>query len=436
MSANEKSMSMTTCQELIEALNAPERSERLDALRRLKALPEIANRPVSKANYVNNHIHTTYSFSPYSPTKAVYTAWQSGLVTAGIMDHDSISGAEEFVEAGKIVGIATTIGFEFRCDMRNTPFEGKLMNNPDQRSVAYLVMHGVPHQHIKRVQEFIRPYREKRIERNRAMVANINRIAELNEIHLDFDQDVMPVSMYHDGGGITERHILFALSKKMTAQIGAGKTMVNFLKEKLNIPVTGGNLERLMDAENSMYPYFLLNVLKGCLVERFYVNATEECSVPAEFIKLGEETGAITTYSYLGDVTNSVTGDKQDQAFEDSYLDELVEYLARTGFRGMTYTPTRNTYAQITRLMSLCDRHGLFQISGEDINSPFQPFICAALEKPEFQHLITATWALIGHEKAATIRQEDGMFSAETVAKMPELPVRVKHFAEIGMKRS
>ena len=423
-------------QQLVEALNAPEKAVRLDALRRLMAqLPDGTRSIPRKTNQVNNHIHTTYSFSPYSPTKAVYTAWQSGLLTAGIMDHDSISGAEEFIEAGKIVDIATTIGFEHRCDMRNTPFEGRLMNNPDQKSVAYLVMHGVPHQHIGKVREFIRPYREKRIERNRAMVEKINQIPELSGIGLDFDKDVFPVSLYHDGGGVTERHILFALAKKMTASIGAGKAMVDFLKEKLSIPVTGGNLDRLMDAENSMYSYFLLNVLKGGLVERFYVNATEECSVPAEFIKLGAEIGAVPTYPYLGDVANSVTGDKKDHAYEDSYLDELVVYLATMGFKGVTYTPTRNTYAQITRLMSLCDRHGLFQISGEDINSPFQPFICDALEKPEFKNLITATWALIGHEKAATLRQEDGMFSQETIAKMPGLPERIKHFAEMGKQR-
>jgi hypothetical protein len=362
----------------------------------------------------------------------VYTAWQNGLLTAGIMDHDSISGAEEFIEAGKIVGIATTIGFEHRCDMRNTPFEGRLMNNPDQISVAYFVMHGVPHQHIGKVREFIRPYREKRIERNREMVERINQIPELSGIGLDFDKDVLPVSLYHDGGGVTERHVLFGLAKNMTKSIGAGKAMVDFLKEKLHISVTGGNLERLMDAENNMYDFFLLNVLKGCLVERFYVDATEECSVPAKFITLGAEIGAIPTYPYLGDVTNSVTGDKQDHAYEDSFLDELVEYVAKIGMKGVTYTPTRNTYAQITRLMNLCDKHGLFQVSGEDINSPFQPFICEALEKPEFKHLITATWALIGHEKAATLRQEDGMFSKETAAKMPGLPERIKHFAERG----
>ena len=423
-------------QQLLETLNSPEKAERLDALRRLKAQqPETAKSRTSGIDQVNNHIHTTYSFSPYSPAKAVYTAWQSGLVTAGIVDHDSISGAEEFIEAGEIVGIATTVGFEHRCDMRNTPFAGRLMNNPDQKSIAYMVMLGIPHQHIGKVREFIRPYREKRIERNRAMVNKMNQIPELAGINLDFDKDVLPVSLYHDGGGVTERHLLFALAKKMTGSIGSGKPMVDFLKEKLNIPVTGGNLDRLMDAGNTMYSYFLLNVLKGCLSERFYVDAAEECSTPEEFVKLGEETGAIPSYSYLGDVANSVTGDKKDQTHEDSYLDELVEYLAKTGFLGMTYAPSRNTYAQISRMMNLCDRHGLFQISGEDINSPFQPLICEALEKPEFQHLITATWALIGHEKAATVRQEDGMFSPQTLAKMPGLPERIVHFAEMGKRK-
>ena len=53
--------------------------------------------------YVNNHIHTTYSFSPYSPTKALYMAWQNGLKTAGIMDHDSVGGAKEFLKAAEII---------------------------------------------------------------------------------------------------------------------------------------------------------------------------------------------------------------------------------------------------------------------------------------------------------------------------------------------
>ena len=48
---------------------------------------------------VNNHIHTFYSFSPYSPSEAVYNAKKAGLKTAGIMDHDSVSGCREFIAA-------------------------------------------------------------------------------------------------------------------------------------------------------------------------------------------------------------------------------------------------------------------------------------------------------------------------------------------------
>jgi DNA polymerase III alpha subunit len=69
-------------------------------------------------------------------------AYQAGLATAGIMDHDSISGAEEFIEAGKIVGMATTIGIECRVDFPTHPLSGRRINNPDQDSVAYMAFMG------------------------------------------------------------------------------------------------------------------------------------------------------------------------------------------------------------------------------------------------------------------------------------------------------
>ena len=73
----------------IERLNAETREERLDALREIKARTDAGELPApERTGYVNNHIHTIYSFSPYSPTMAIYRAWQSGLCTAGIMDHD------------------------------------------------------------------------------------------------------------------------------------------------------------------------------------------------------------------------------------------------------------------------------------------------------------------------------------------------------------
>ena len=60
--------------------------------------------------------------------------------------------------------------------------------------------------------------------------------------------------------------------------------------------------------------------------------------------------------------------------------------------------PTRNTPAQLERLRRLCVTNGIFQVSGEDINSPRQSFVIRAMENPQFQNLIDATWKLIDYE--------------------------------------
>ena len=61
-------------------------SERLAALRGLKAKIDTGKiEAPPRGIYVNNHIHTCYSFSPYTPASAVWYAWMAGLQTAGIM---------------------------------------------------------------------------------------------------------------------------------------------------------------------------------------------------------------------------------------------------------------------------------------------------------------------------------------------------------------
>lgn len=69
---------------------------------------------------MNNHVHSIYSFSPYSPSMIAYLAWSAGLQAVGIMDHDSVSGCKELIEACKIIGIASTIGFELRVNFSGT----------------------------------------------------------------------------------------------------------------------------------------------------------------------------------------------------------------------------------------------------------------------------------------------------------------------------
>ena len=133
--------------------------------------------------------------------------------------------------------MATTVGMELRVDMSGTKLGDKRINNPDQ-GIAYVAMHGIPHTRLEKVSQFIKPYQEERNKRNRAMVENINKMMSEYGISIDFDKDIVPASMAHDGGTITERHLLYVLSEKILASIGKGSKTVEFIKEKLQIPLS------------------------------------------------------------------------------------------------------------------------------------------------------------------------------------------------------
>jgi hypothetical protein len=228
-----------------------------------------------------------------------------------------------------------------------------------------MVLHAVPHANIDRVQAYFEPLREARNERNRRMLKNISR---LSGVELDFERDVLPLSMARDGGSVTERHLMLALARRENPRMG-------------------------MTEE-----FRRVGELKKDFIPKVYEDADAELPRFQEYVDFCKTTGAILAYPYLGDVGVSVTGDKRTQKFEDDFLDELFEVIAGAGIRAVTYMPTRNTWEQLTRLRALCARYGMMEISGEDINSPAQSFVIKKMEDPRFSHLIDSTWALIRHE--------------------------------------
>lgn len=363
---------------LLRELNAGTTAERLQTLTSVVKTTKFVP---ADARLVNNHIHTTYSFSPYSPSAAVYAARNEGLSACGIVDHDSMGGAREFLKAAEITGIAATVGIEARVSFAETPLLNRRLNNPDQTGNGYLVLHAVPHENIERVQAFFAPLRELRGQRNRNMLERINALYASDGVTLDYERDVLPLSQAADGGSVTERHLMLALAKQLLS-LGKAK-----------LPEGAGEWEAML-AE-----YDLVGALKmGCIPKVFLPAAEDECPTLREFVCFSAEVGGILAYAYLGDVTNSVTCDKKAQKFEDGYLDELFEVIDSAGVRAVTYMPTRNTPEQIMRLRALCERYGILQISGEDINSPRQSFVIQKMREPQFSNLIDTTWRLIRHE--------------------------------------
>ncbi len=431
----------------IADLNAERIEDRLAALRTRAAslrpaAPRVpaAGQPTARQpapgtrEEVNCHVHTIYSFSPYSPAAAAERARAAGLAAVGIMDHDSMAGAVEMREAGKIIGMATTAGVELRVSAAGTALEGRRVNNPDSLGNLYVIIHGVPGRSVARVREFLKPIQAARELRGRRMVEALNRLLRGHGIReLDWLRDVRSRSRADDGGTITERHILYAAASAIVEETGRGGALLEFLRDTLGIHPPARIAGWLGDPSNEMLLFDLLGVLKSSFIEKVYLQpGPEECVPVRDVIRFADDVGGIPTYPYLGDVTDSPTGDKKAERFEDSYLDELMEEAVRLGFRAVAYMPPRNTMEQLRRVQELCARRGFMEISGVDINSPRQSFNCPELQMPEFSHLIGATWALIAHERLSDSHPRFGLFHPDNpLARLP-LTDRIAEYAEVG----
>ena len=415
---------------IYQSLLASSAAVRLDKLR---AAVGAFNPPV-QTDEVNNHVHTNYSFSPHTPTATAYCAIMAGLSTVGSMDHDSVSGANEMSEAGKIIGIATTVGCEIRVDFSKTAMAGRKFNNPDSQDIVYMAIHGIPHHKLDDVKEFLKPICHYRNLRNQKQIEKLNSIImPLGVEPLDFQKDVAKISSAQEQGSITERHILYAFAKKIVKQAGIGQNLVNLVSNDLGVELSNNIKSLLLDIENPHYLYDLLGVLKGSFLPKFFVQPdNNECVDVQKAVDFANAIGAIPAYAYLGDVEESPTGDKKAEKFEDAFLDELMLLIKEIGFKAVTYMPPRNSLKQLERIQALCKQYNFMEISGVDINSSRQSFNCPIILTPPFKHLTTTTWALIAHEWLASCNDKYALFNQNNPLAKTPLSERINKYAALG----
>jgi hypothetical protein len=370
---------------------------------------------------------------------AALKAREAGLEAAGSVDHDSLAAAEEMLRACAILGIGGCVGFEVRVSLTQgptgpSPFAQRKINNPDSVGILYMTVQGIPTPQFAAVEEFLKPIRAARILRTQTMTEAANTLlTEQGFEELDFTQDILEQSQYAAGGTITERHLLAAVAGKILQRYGKGPGLVQGIKTTLGV-VPGPKIQGfLADPANPHYRYDLLGVLKSTLLPRIFIQPQEQECIPAQIVvDFARSIGAIPAYAYLGDVGDSPTGDKQAEAFEDSYLEALFEVLACMGYQGISYMPPRNTPEQLRRVRDLCTAWGFMEISGVDINGSRQSFTCPEVVSPPFHHLVDTTWALIAHERLGSVDPRWGLFSPENPLAGESLASRLKTYAAAG----
>jgi hypothetical protein len=413
------------------------REERLGALARAAAALPPRGSPTGESN---NHVHTIYSFSPYSPSMAALLAREAGLEVAGSVDHDSISASREMVAACALVGIGGVTGCELRVGFRNGPdgqpfaFADRKINNPDSAGIIYMTIQGVPAGKVDELSAFLAPIRAKRIERTSRMTASASAILrDAGIADIEFERDVLARSKAAEGGGVTERHLLAAVAERLIGHYGRGSGLLEGLAKNLGIAAPKKLAALIADPANDILVFDLLGVLKSGFIDRIFEQpGEEECPDAAKVVAFARSIGAIPAYAYLGDVGESPTGDKKAEKFEDDFIEELLDAVKAAGYLAVAYMPPRNTPAQLERIRELCEARGLMQISGVDINSPRQSFNCPVLRRPEFAHLGKATWALVAHERLSSVDPRAGLFSPDNPLAALPLEKRIAAYAEAG----
>ncbi|MCE5256964.1 MAG: PHP domain-containing protein [Spirochaetaceae bacterium] len=409
-------------------------AQRIAALREL-----VAERPIAapRSPESNNHIHTCYSFSPYTPAAAALGARKAGLAVAGSVDHDSLVAAAEMREACAVLGMGAVTGFEIRVSLfpENDPFfTERKINNPDSAGIIYMTVQGVPAGVRENVAKFLEQVRVNRRARTQRMVERLNPLlAVAGAEPLDFERDVVARSMYSNGGTITERHMLAAMASSVIAAFGRGESLVSGIESRFGVALSPKMRSLLGDTANPYLEYDLLGLLKSEFLPTIFIQPEAECVSARAAIEFAVSIGAIPAYAYLGDIGESPTGDKKAEKFEDDFLPELFAKLKDLGFLAVTYMPPRNTAQQLVRIRKLCREFGFMEISGVDINQPRQSFNCPELRQPEFAHLNDATWAMVAHEALSSVDSALGLFSPSNPYASASLEKRVLIYAKAGV---
>jgi|YNPBryBLVA2012_1023415.scaffolds.fasta_scaffold10187_2 hypothetical protein len=210
-------------------LNDFDPAQRSAGLAQLSA--EVTELPVEKLE-VNLHYHTFFSFNAngWSPTRIAWEARKYGLAVAGIVDFDVLDGMEEFLEAGDMLNLRSTVAMETRVFIND--LADQVMSSPNEPGIAYFMAAGCfrPPEPSTPAGDTLASMREMARRRNVQVMEKVNEY--LDKVRLDYESDVVPLT---PSGNATERHMLAAYDRKAREVLGDGTELATFWANALNI---------------------------------------------------------------------------------------------------------------------------------------------------------------------------------------------------------
>ena len=397
---------------LEQQLDSPDPRQRSQALSILWQQTG-ARMPAPQGTAVNLHAHTFYSYNVhgYSPSKYAWLARKAGLTVAGIVDLDVLDGLEEFLQAGRLLGLKTCVSLESRVFVPE--LATRVVNSPGEPGIAYHMGVGFTR---AAADPFLEIMRRSAQERIRDMVARVN--SHLSPVVLAFDADVVPLT---PNGNVTERHVCQAFERKAMQMIADPARRAAFWMEKLGAcAAPGAELQGLIRAKT---------MKRGGV--GYVLPAGGSFPTMGDMNRFVLASGAIPTLAWLDGTSEG-----------EAAVEELFDVAMSTGTAALNIIPDRNycpgvrdrRVQNLYDVVALAERRHLPVVVGTEMNAPGNKFVDSfgsAELQPLFPTFLRGAYIVYAH---SVLQRQRGLGYLSTWAseRLADLAERNAFFAAVG----
>ncbi|HBK02141.1 MAG TPA: hypothetical protein DDY77_03835 [Clostridiales bacterium] len=394
---------------VVEKLKSPSSRKRLKAVKKLKKEAEPKKRQIASGESVNLQIHTTYSFSPYTPSMAAYMAHKFSLTVAGITDDYTLAGAKEFIKACDILGITYSVGMELRGDFGD--------------GYANIALFGVAQKYFKTLEKKTAKLRARQKENVLKTIEAVNKRTEKDGIVVSFEKDVKPLMKRAGCKVFSSKYVYYATAEKIIEKFSAGEETVDYILSE-GLDLTQNEVGLLRDVTNPYYAYDLAQIL----LENYRIlNVKKNYASPEEIISIGRSVGAICAYEYVLKRRGAPLSDEELIKKHTA----LVLRLKKLGFDAISFDPTKFSKEVLDSLLKDLEQNEMLPLHLSRVEFPRRRFDCNRIEGEENEKMINSAFAVVGSEMSENSRDGYGFNYKNVELTFAE---KLKLFAKIGRK--
>ena len=411
------------------SLDYNERREALKNLNMMLRSGQVA--VVPEQPMVNLHSHTFYSFNAYnySPSALAWEAKKRGLYAVGIMDHEVLSGMEEFLDACNLLSIRGLGGIETRVFIPE--WSDRDINMPGEPGLFGLLGCGFTSGTASEgsaSQKLLQRMASSANERNEILVQKLNDY--LGDLNINYEDEIL--ILVPPGGNATERHILLVLESKSRDLFPEKEVRARFWAEAMGIKKE--EVLHLLDNPSDLQ----------LLIRSKLMKQGSPCYTPAEGESFPTLDESVRMMFDLGALPVAGWLDGCSKGERDA--DALISLMLENGVSAISIKPDRNwniadpeeRHLKVNKLheiISTAVSKNMIILVGTDMSKAGQKFVDdfnADAVKPFVDKFIKGARVMMGHSRVRKY-MGIGLQSEEVIKRFKgDLEKRNVFFEKVG----